>query len=496
METITLAALENAIANMVNYGCGAWDAFHTLATRYIVDGAELHSLPSCVKRSVVANAKAIQQERESAKHATILAALAKPIPLALATDAIHVGANENTSKCSCSGRDGRCICGPQEKGATKAEQGTQTVFPHVDTETFQGTFVPCELERAKVRKLGNCFYGETLYIHHGNRRYLAGDTRKGTGERETPLTKEERKARLLWERNNPYLDGNSVRLRPVSLTRAVRTEEKLSAKKPLDTKGNYKSSGKATCEPLFLAGEKEQDGFSRTIAYRYLSKRVVFAPRSRATGTQDAPETQKGHGSSSAHIVPFFGACDIEDMIQEGYLLYHVARLLTQDAGTLTQGQRMQLDNMTKRELRRVTRISRVLRGNRLADTCYCVREAKAKLIWERRKNANKLNVLAQRIASRETQERSILNRQYDDSLASLLTVAREHGTHSSKELATALGIPQSTLSERLTAIREKTEQAERKSVARRAERIADVYASHLDVPSVRLTDAGRIIGV
>ncbi len=473
----TLQAIETRIVEMMEQGAGAWDAFHSIDTT-VIDGSELHALPSCVKRSIVANAQLLHASRVALRQVP-------PVVKGYKRDEVPTGGNENTTKCTCATK-GTCVCGPREMPAQKQELTIGVIAPPVETETFVGTYVPIVLERAKVRTLGNCFHGENLHIHHGARRYTP-DMREGTGRREETLTKEEKKARAEREREFPFLDGNKVKLR---------NGETLSAKKQLDTKGKYKPSGRATCEALFLAGEKEQDGYSRTIALRYLSKRVVFAPRSRAQGEQDAPEKMKGNGSSSAHIIPFFGANDIEDMIQEGFTLFHTARLLTQDAGTLTQTQAARIALLTKRERKQLERIARNMKGNRLNDTCYCAREAKANLTWARRKDANKLNVLAARIASRETQERSILNKQYDDSLVPLLNAAREHGTQTSKELAIALGIPQSTLCERLKAIREKTERAERRAQERRAERIADVYASHLDAPSVRLNASGRTIGV
>jgi DNA-directed RNA polymerase specialized sigma24 family protein len=233
---------------------------------------------------------------------------------------------------------------------------------------------------------------------------------KDSGQRETPLTQEERKARIEHDKMHPYKD---------------------SGKKTKDGKGNYRPTGQATCEALFTRGEKLTDGFSRTIALRYLSKRMVFT-RGKAKGQEDAPSTlRQAKTSSSRHANAFYMASDVEDMVQEAFLIFS-------GHGTTRKGKPLNF----------------LVTGNRFFDTCNACRAAMNLESGKRNAERKKLDVLAAKIYVRQIRERSKENKFYDEELEQLLDAARIHGITQQNEIALTLGIAPSEVNRRIMKLR------------------------------------------
>ncbi len=197
-----------------------------------------------------------------------------------------------------------------------------------------------------------------------------------------------------------------------------------------------------TCEALFCKGDKQEDGFSRTIALRYLSKRMVFAPRSASTGKEDAPKLLKARKtSSSRHQTAFYVASDVEDLIQDAFILYETE--LTQEGK------------------------SPYRTGNTLHDTCNACKRARNLFMRAKHKAATRLDILKLRMQAREDKERGYAARfdTWFDGVSELDTLCqamREHGATNQKELALALGISAGELCKRLGRLRERTIRAER----------------------------------
>ena len=197
-----------------------------------------------------------------------------------------------------------------------------------------------------------------------------------------------------------------------------------------------------TCEPLFTHGEKSEDGFSRTIALRYLSKRMVFHPRSPSEGKENAPTKLKDRKtSSSRHHTAFYVASDIEDLIQDAFVLWSTE--LTKEGKSPYRS------------------------GNTLHDICNACKRARNLFMRAKHKAAKRLDMLKLRMQSREDKERGYAAR-YDawldgvSELDTLCQAIREHGASNQRELANALGISAGELCKRLQRLRARTERAER----------------------------------
>jgi hypothetical protein len=441
MNAINLATVETLLASAIVNGSEPWDAFWELALTYTVNGEEFHTLASCVKRSIVANATLAARS---------LATLAsEPATLNPRTVAERETADnlerqrtreERANAIAVAGFSAEAM----ERLTQEAKPGeleterrdiTQTVFPRIDIVKHVNTF--------------SCYHGETLHVVSTYRTFR--DTSPVPERTEAKETAKERKERLRAERANPFLDGGRKERKP---------------------------TGKATCEPLFTFGERETDGFSRTIALRYLSKRMVYSPRSVAKGKETAPVAGKvkaSKGSSSQAKVAFYRASDIEDTIQEAFILYHLACEFRK-SGTLPDG-------FGEREAKQVIRIAANHSGNRLFDTCYSCREAKNNMTRARHAERKRLNVLAARMKAREDKERSQANRFYDAELEELLTLAREHGTANAKELAPLMnggkGVSLATVYNVLERVRARCLRQEAMAERKRLERIADTFASY-----------------
>ncbi len=244
----------------------------------------------------------------------------------------------------------------------------------------------------------------------------------------------------------PMTGGSNVKEhRPTAKERAARVKhDKLN---PYADKGrkSRRATGQATCEALFTFGErfddefigprKREDGFSRTIALRYLTKRMVFRPRGNAKGKEDAPTTVKARKtSSSRHSTAFYVASDIEDIIQDAFILYMTGRKETGE----------KLYNS----------------GNRLHDTCNACRDAKNAFTRRQWKERKRLDILAAKMKAREDKERSKANRVYDAELEQLLDAVRTHGTNNATELASILGTYPMDISRRFARIRARVERS------------------------------------
>lgn len=193
------------------------------------------------------------------------------------------------------------------------------------------------------------------------------------------------------------------------------------AERPFAERGNR---DRVTCPALFCAGDSEAQGFSRTIAVRYLSKRMVYAPRSNAKGREDAPAMVHARKVSSArHAMPFFLASDIEDLVNDAYLIWS-------------------------------TELTRT--GDRLKDSCNAARRAHTRLQRLRFKNGKAMDAAAYNAALTENRQRSSRNVTWDDTTEAMLAVIRQEGTADQTILAAALGISQQAVSKRLAKLRER----------------------------------------
>jgi len=444
MNAINLATVETLLASAIRNGAQPWDAFWELSQAYTVNGDEFHTLASCVKRSIVANAT--------------LAATVVPEPVAMQPRTVEERQQaENAERQRTREERANAIAvqgfSAEVMERLNAEPATgeleterrdisQTVFPRIDTVKHVNTF--------------SCYHGETLHVVSTYRTFR--DTSPVPERTQETETAKERKARLRAERANPFLDGGRKERKP---------------------------TGKATCEPLFTFGERETDGFSRTIALRYLSKRMVYSPRAVAKGKETAPVAGKvkaSKGSSSQAKLAFYRAGDIEDTIQDAFILWHLACEFRAN-GTLPDG-------TGEREAKQIVRIARNHSGNRLFDTCYVCREAKNNMTRARHAERKRLNVLAARMKAREDAERSAGNRFYDDELEQLLSLAREHGTHDAKELAPLMtrtladgsrvqGVSLATVYNVLERVRVRCLRQEALAERKRLERILDTFASY-----------------
>lgn len=201
---------------------------------------------------------------------------------------------------------------------------------------------------------------------------------------------------------------------------------------------NNAASSPVLNERLVCVDDKLTDGFSRTIATRYLSKRMVYAPRGVAKGKEAAPKTVRERKTSSAkHSPPMYLASDVEDIIQDAFVIY------------LTES------TPTKWKYKRV--------GNRMQDTCNACRIAYT--LFRRERHKSKLDgspvdyyadLEARGHTSGRVSDRSRENAHYDDELEQLLVAAREHGIDNQKELAEALGLSQMQLSRQLEKLRQR----------------------------------------
>ena len=444
MQAINLATVETMLSNAIRNGRGPWDAFWELALTHTVNGEEFHTLASVVKRSIVANA--------------ILAATVVPEPVTMQPRTVaeretadnlarQAAKEERAAFIASKGYNADVaerLNGEAKPGELETERRdvVQTVFPRIDVAKHVNTF--------------SCYHGETLHVVSTYRTFR--DTSPVPERTQEAETAKERKARLRAERANPFLDGGRKERKP---------------------------TGKATCEPLFTFGERETDGFSRTIALRYLSKRMVYSPRSVVKGKETAPVAGKvkaSKGSSSQAKIAFYRASDIEDTIQEAFILFHLACEF-RTHGTLPDG-------FGEREAKQIVRIARNHSGNRLYDTCYACREAKNNMTRARFAERKRLDILAARMKAREDAERGAANRFYDDELEELLTLARTHGTHDARELAPLMtrtlasgervqGVSLATVYNVLERVRVRCLKQEANDERKRLERILDTFASY-----------------
>lgn len=182
-----------------------------------------------------------------------------------------------------------------------------------------------------------------------------------------------------------------------------------------------------TCRKLFCAGETEEQGFSRAIAVNYLVKRMVYSPRGNGKGHADKTG---GKTSSSRHILPFFTGTDIEDIVNEAYLIY-------MGHGISPTGAPLAFKRT----------------GNRLNDTCNAARRAHTCHTQQRRRERLEHGIdFAAYIV--ENKDRSKRNVTWDDELEALLNAVRLEGTADQTTLAAALGISQGEVSKRFARIR------------------------------------------
>lgn len=271
-----------------------------------------------------------------------------------------------------------------------------------------------------------------------------------------------------------YLDGPRQR-RTDDIANDIIKKLSLKTGKMVRTSNGSKLKPKAsliTCSPLFCRGEKEEDGFSRTIALKYLAKRVIFAPKSNAKGFDGKEESEPTKlrdrkTSSSQAKLSLYLATDIEDTIQEAFSLYQMASLVLSGRDAWTEKQAARMDDLSKQELQTVTYLAKKRTGNRAWDTFAACQRAKNLMTRARHKERKRLNVLAMRMQAREDKARSAANRFYDAELDTLLSAVATHGYENQKKLAEVLHVRPDVLSRQLTALRTRLEKEEARQVAK-----------------------------
>ncbi len=324
------------------------------------------------------------------------------------------------------------VNGPNAAREQEAETGraiVQTVFPRIDIVKHEN--------RASLFAFDGVIIAPPVARIHP-------DTRPDTGRIEAALTAKEKKAAREHDKKNPYLDGRLPKRDDEIANDIILKRNEKTGKMMKKSNGapKRKQLGAPTCEALFTMGEKETDGFSRTIALRYLCKRMVFAPRSNAKGKEAAPRKLKERKtSSSQHKTPLYIASDIEDIIQDAFLLWQEGRKQTGEKKYAT--------------------------GNKLHDTCDACRDARRNVMRAKHKEKKRIDILAARMKEREDKERGIAAR-FDNwldgksELSELMDAAREHGTTNAIQLAEILKTYPMDISRRFARIRANAERAER----------------------------------
>ena len=223
-------------------------------------------------------------------------------------------------------------------------------------------------------------------------------------------------------------------------------------------KGTKQTKQRITCRALFCRDDK--DSFSRSIAINYLAKRMVFSPKSNATGKKEPGQVtfRKADGvqvkerskdglgtlksrktSSNRHAMPMCMATDIEDIVNEAYLIHST-------------------DGVHGGWLFRKT-------GNTLIDTVRACRMAH--LQWQRAEFkrrqaietvAYKADLEARGHTIGKMNERSRLTAALGKDFDSLVQVVEREGTAEQIVLAKSLGISQATVSRRLQGLRTMSE--------------------------------------
>lgn len=161
------------------------------------------------------------------------------------------------------------------------------------------------------------------------------------------------------------------------------------------------NKNRVTCPALFTYGESEKDGFSRTIALRYLTKKIVYGQGRGKGKASDSVKTQNGEkASSSQHSPKWCAAHEIEDICQEAFIIYWEQRATGK------------LHNDTFRDTTRACRtaLTLALRARQRANVDTIHYEARQAMVKERSKeNATlkDLPCLAQELvnAAREATE-------------------------------------------------------------------------------------------
>jgi len=294
-----------------------------------------------------------------------------------------------------------------------------------------------------------------------------------------PERKEEAKKK---DDKTPYLDGPRQRM-VGDIANDIIKKVSLKTGNVVRSSNGSKLKPKAsliTCAPLFCRGEKEEDGFSRTIALKYLAKRVIFAPKSNAKGydaarekaTAEPTKLRDRKTSSSQAKLSLYLASDIEDTIQEAFSLYQMATLFKAGRDTWTTGQWERMEALSKSELKTVATLAKHRTGNVAYDTFAACQRAKNLMTRARHKERKRLDVLAMRMQSREDKERGLQAR-FDNwldgksELDTLLNAVVEHGYENQKKLAEVLGLRPDILCRKLGALRARLEAEEARQVAR-----------------------------
>lgn len=241
--------------------------------------------------------------------------------------------------------------------------------------------------------------------------------------------------------------------------------------KELDAvKHNAAARNRITNERLFCKGETATDPFSRTIALRYLAKRMVFARRSNSKGsgrqladaagllasTEHGPTLPSGarplgkekptrKGSSATHDAKVssnskhykqakasaFCAGDVEDVINEAWLIFKTGESVGMDGSTWKL----------------------TLTGNRLHDTCNACRMAIQR--WQRetyKQTVDLVHYARYEDKLRDDGDMNVILRSED--VQRMIDVIRIEGHTEQATIAKYLGVSQQAISKRFAQLR------------------------------------------
>ncbi len=445
MENVSLLMLETIIANCMTYGMGPWDALWSVATRYNIDGDDIAQLPKSVLRSIVANAKAIREERVRVREAIVREQFKKHIPIPANVVPYNPMVSSGSECPKVRATDGKRLytpcncetCRVQWSASSWADEMANKT-DGVATEVTKIPYAPRMVKPSDVSAKVDATYHEKLGVMVNpkhviketrfafNETYFAyrlNDRRKHADGVADPVerTPDDVCVKCQMERKPKDELNEKERRRMVRLPHTCFLDKGSKLKRPT-----------GPCEKLFLRGERKSDGFSRTIALRYLQRRMVFNTTGHAKGKADPANTVRGSKtSSSKHSPAFASASDIEDVINDAYVLFL--------SGEIT------------------------LSGNKLRDTCNCCRRARTTLM--RGRHRDRIEFVADYAADLDANghrpgamsARDIANRFYtDDSdpeLTALMLHVREHGFADQKTLAAQLGVSEWKLGRQLAQL-------------------------------------------
>lgn len=367
-----------------------------------------------------------------------------------------------SAPCSCKGKT--CVC-KSEAGTVEMKAETQLAFlDKVNQQTVQPTGISRTLASIIEATVKRNIRLKPLFDVNGER----------AGELETvpnfvcdacdPLL------RVTYRKKGCKACGDPLRNAETAYVDSPLRESKRNGELVVAAH-NTARRDKVTNARLFCRGDKETDSFSRTMALKYLAKRMVHAKRSNAKAVgrplvdaasllgsqQSGPikaskalpmgkePKRTGKASSASHDAKVssnakhykqakasaFCASDVEDVVNDAWVVF-------------TTGESIGVDG-------KVWKLT--LTGNRLHDTCNACRLALQR--WQRETYKQTLDIVHYEYQERQNDYRGDINvilRAED--VQRMLDVVRVTGSVEQATIAKALGISQPAVSKRFAQLR------------------------------------------